>query len=78
MIEVNAYLLENDEYYNELDSVYYNDKKYMLLANENNTKDMCIRRLEVRDGNDYILTLDSDEFEKVREILINKNKDLLD
>ena len=77
MKEVNAYLLEDNEYYNEIDSVYYNDKKYMLLVNENNYKDMCIRKLEVRDGEEYILTINSDEFDKVKEILLDKNKSLL-
>ena len=78
MIEVNAYLLENNEYYNEIDSVYYDDKKYMLLVNENNNHDVCIRRLEIRDGEDYIITLNDTELDKVKELLLDKNKALFD
>ena len=78
MIEVNAYLLENNEYYNEIDSVYYDDKKYMLLVNENNNRDVCIRRLEIRDGEDYIITLNDTELDKVKELLLDKNKALFD
>ena len=76
MVEVDAYLLENDEYYNEIDSVYYNDTKYVLLANENDSNDVCIRKVEVKGNEDYISVIDSKEFDKVCEILINKNEAL--
>ena len=77
MIEVNAYMLEDNNYYNEIDSVFYNDVKYMLLANENNLNDICIRKVERINNDDYISVIDDSELEKVREVLINKNKDLI-
>ena len=77
MIEVNAYMLENNLYYNEIDYVYYNDIKYMLLVNENDINDRCIRKLKIIDGDEYISVLDDEEFAKVSELLINKNKELI-
>ena len=56
----------------------YDDKKYMLLVNENNNHDVCIRRLEIRDGEDYIITLNDTELDKVKELLLDKNKALFD
>lgn len=78
MIEVNAYMLENNLYYNEIDYVFYNDIKYMLLVNENDINDICIRKIKIINNEEYISVIDDDEFAKVSEILINKNKDLID
>ena len=77
MIEVNAYMLENGLYYNEIDYVYYNDEKYMLLANEDDINDVCIRKMKIINNEEYISVINDDEFSKVSEILINKNKDLV-
>ena len=77
MIEVNAYMLENGLYYNEIDYVYYNDEKYMLLANEDDINDVCIRKMKIINNEEYISFINNDEFSKVSEILINKNKDLV-
>lgn len=76
-MEVKSYKLENDNYYNEIDQVYYNDIKYMLLANENDINDICIRKMIIIDNDEYISTIEEKEFNKVREILIDKNKGLL-
>ena len=76
-MEVKSYKLENDNYYNEIDQVYYNDIKYMLLANENDINDICIRKMIIIDDDEYISTIEEKEFNKVREILIDKNKGLL-
>ena len=78
MIEVNAYMLENNLFYNEIDYVFYNNIKYMLLVNENDINDICIRKIKIINNEEYISVIDDDEFAKVSEILINKNKDLID
>lgn len=78
MIEVNAYMLENNLFYNEIDYVFYNNIKYMLLVNENDINDICIRKVKIINNEEYISVIDDDEFAKVSEILINKNKDLID
>lgn len=78
MIEVNAYMLENNLFYNEIDYVFYNNIKYMLLVNENDINDICIRKVKIINNEEYISVIDDDEFSKVSEILINKNKDLID
>ena len=76
-MEVKSYKLETDKYYDESDQVYYNDIKYMLLTNENDINDICIRKMIIIDNDEYISTIEEKEFNKVREILIDKNKDLL-
>ena len=78
MIEVNAYMLENNLFYNEIDYVFYNNIKYMLLVNENDINDICIKKIKIINNEEYISVIDDDEFAKVSEILINKNKDLID
>ena len=77
-MKVKAYKLEDDNYYNEIDQVYYNDIKYMLLANENDISDICMRKMIIVDDEEYISTLEDKEFNIVKEILINKNRALFD
>ena len=77
MVEVNAYVLENGMLYNEVNRLIYDKYIYLLLANENNLSDICIRKLKKKDDSVYISKLDSDEFETILDKFIEKNKDLL-
>ena len=78
MVEVNAYKLEDGIIYNEISRLIYNKCIYLLLANENDPSDICIRKLEKKDNDVYINKLDNDEFQVVLNKFIEENKDLLD
>ena len=76
MINVLSYRLENGKFYNEITNVYYNKVRYMLLVNTNDDKDICIRKLVVDGNNKFIVRLDPEEYELIKEKIILKNKDL--
>lgn len=77
MIEVNTMILENGVEYTEIDDLIYNDTKYVLLSNVNDVKDSCIRKISVEDNEEYICRLkDENEFEKILNLFLEKNKAL--
>lgn len=77
MIDVNTYILENGIEYTEVDTLEYNNNKYILLSNINNVKDSCIRKLIIENNEEYIYRLDNDsEFDTILNLFIEKNKAL--
>jgi len=78
MIEVNAYKLENGLVYNQIAKIVYGKNIYVLLANENDVQDMCIRKLLKKDNDLYISKLDNDEeYDIVLSKFTEENKDLI-
>ena len=78
MIDVNTMILENGIEYTEVDTIVYNNNKYLLLSNINNVKDSCIRKLSILDDEEYLCRLDDDkEFDTVLNLFVQKNKTLL-
>jgi len=66
MIDVNIITLENGEEYIVIDSIEYNNSKYLVLANEENDLDMAIRKVILENGVEYLVKLDSeDEYSEV-------------
>lgn len=77
MIDVNVMVLENGIEYTEIDSLIYNNKKYVLLSNIKDVKDSCIRRIEIEDNEEYIYRLDDDdEFDLILSMFVKKNEAL--
>lgn len=77
MIDVNVMVLENGIEYTEIDSLIYNNKKYVLLTNIKDVKDSCIRRIEIEDNEEYIYRLDDDdEFDLILSMFVKKNEAL--
>lgn len=77
MIDVNTMILENGVEYTEVDSLIYNNNKYVLLSNIKNVKDSCIRKIIFEDNEEYIYRLDDDnEFDIVLSLFVKKNEDL--
>ena len=77
MKDVNVFTLENGVEYIEIDQLFYNNIKYVLLCNMNNVKDSCIKKILLRDNLEYISELDSDsEFDVVLKMFVEKNKTL--
>jgi len=77
MEEVNTVVLENGLEYIEMDELVYNNKKYILLTNYKNIKDSCIRKIVVKDEQEYLCKLkDDNEFKTVLSLFVEKNKAL--
>ena len=77
MIDVNTMILENGVEYTEVDSLIYNDSKYVLLSNIKNVKDSCIRKITFFDNEEYICRLDDDnEFDIILSLFVKKNETL--
>lgn len=76
MTYVDAYKLENGQFYNEIGKIEHDGVEYLLLSNENNSKDICIRKLEKKNDKEYIGQLTKEEFKIIMEKFINKYKNL--
>ena len=65
-MEVNIVTLEDDKEYIVVDAIVNNNGKYLVLANKEKHRDICIRKVIVEDGKEYIEKLDTEEeFENV-------------
>lgn len=77
MEEVNTVVLENGLEYIEMDELIHNNKKYVLLVNYKNIKDSCIRRIAIKDNQEYLCKIkDDNEVEIILKLFIEKNKAL--
>ena len=56
-----------------------NGSKYLHLENIENPEDFCIRKVEIEDGEEYLVGLDSrEEFNTVLEAFANKHREDLE
>ena len=76
MKEVNTVILENGLEYIEVDEILYNNTKYILLANYKNIKDCCIRKIVVKDNQEYFCKIKDEENQEVLKVFLEKNKAL--
>lgn len=70
--------LDNGYEYYVVDTLIYNDIKYILLSFVSDVKDICVRKIEVLDGSEVISYLDEEEFDIVFDMFVKKNKALYD
>lgn len=64
-MDVNVIALDGIEYL-IIDALEIDDNKYLILANEKDDLDMCIRKVIIEDGKEFLDKLeDEEEFEKV-------------
>ena len=76
-MEVNTMILENGVEYTEVDNLVYNNIKYVLLINTNDTKDSCIRKISIENNKEYVCRLkDYNEFDIILNMFVEKNKAL--
>lgn len=73
MNELDAVKLEGREFV-IVDEIIINNIKYVHLANADDAEDFCIRKIEIRDNEEILTPLDSDEeFDLALEEFIQKN-----
>lgn len=75
MEEVKTIVLEDGIKYFLLDELDIDNNKYYFLANMNDYKDIVIRKQEIEDGKEYLVTLDSEEeVTKALAVFAHKHK----
>lgn len=72
-IEVHVITLENNKNYEIIDTIQINDNKYLILSNEEDDNDICVRKVIVEGEREYITKLDTkEEFEEIMCTFYNK------
>lgn len=72
-VEVNVITLENEKDYEIIDTIKINDNKYLILSNEVDDYDICVRKIIMKDNKEHITKLDSkEEFEEVMTTFYQK------
>lgn len=71
---VNVVTLENNKDYIIIDTIEFNDNKYLFLSNKDDENDMCVRKIITKDR-EYLTKLESEnELEEVLNIFATKYK----
>lgn len=77
-IEGKISVLENDQEYEVIDTLEYNNQKYILFSNIKNIEDICVRKIIYKDNDEYFSLLNETEFHDVMQKFIQKNKNLFE
>ncbi len=71
-IECNVITINNIEY-TEIDKINYNNNTYIFLANIDNPSDYMIRKLTIKNNEEYLSALSNEEeFKELLNIFKNK------
>lgn len=71
-----VYTLEDGKDFILIDTLEYNDAKYLLLSSEKKSDFICIRKIIIENNEEYIVKLEEYEFEVVVDQFLLKHKDL--
>lgn len=72
-IEVNVITLENEKDYEIIDTLKIQENKYLVLSNEEDDYDICVRKVIIEDNKEYIIPLGTkEEFEEVMTVFYKK------
>ena len=75
----NIHILEDDCRYVEIDNIEIEGTKYLLLSQDINPTNICLRKIGKDElENDKYALLSSKEFDNVYEKLLEKNKNLFE
>lgn len=74
-MEVNVITLENGNDYIIIDTIEYNNSKYLFLSNKEDENDMCVRKVILKEEKEYLIKLESEnELEEVLNVFATKYK----
>ncbi len=76
-MKVDAYKLENGEFYDVIGTLEETEIKYLLLVSESDDRDICLRKLIKRDNLDCIAQLSEEEFDSVLDKFSKKYENIL-
>lgn len=75
MEEVEVITLEDGKDYMVTDEFEINKVRYVYLTNEEDIADICIRKINIINNEEYLVGLDSEEeFKKALQEFLNRNK----
>ena len=73
------HILEDDCRYIEIDNLIENNIEYLLLAQDINPTNICLRKIEeLENGNKHYVLLKSKEFDEIYTKFLEKNKNLFE
>lgn len=76
--DISVVTLEDGIEYGVIDEITLGDKTYIYLANINDENDICIRKIILKENEEYIVGLENEkEFEIALTAFANKNRDLI-
>ena len=78
MDNIEVVTLENNKNYEIACEIEYNGSCYLVLCNEKNSKDICIRKKEIEDNKEYLSRITEEEFNEVVNIFLEKNSNLIE
>lgn len=74
-----VHILEDNYRYLEVDTMNENGIEYLLLAQETNPSNICLRKIQTRENNyQYYGRLSTKEFFEMYDKFIEKNKNLFE
>jgi len=69
----NVITLEDNKEYAEIDTITNNNNTYVFLSETNNPENVCIRKIEIKNNEEYIVGLDSNkEFDTILKLFSEK------
>jgi hypothetical protein len=71
-----VYTLEDEKDFILIDTLEYNNIKYLLLSSVSNPEYICIRKIIIEENEEYIVKLEEYEFESIVDQFLLKHKDL--
>lgn len=75
MEDVEIITLEDGKDYMVTDEFEINKVRYVYLTNEEDIADICIRKINIINNEEYLVGLDSEEeFKKALQEFLNRNK----
>lgn len=77
MSEVKIITLENNNEYQVVDEIFYNNINYILLSNVSDNKDICIRKIEIENNDEFVSRLKKEEYDTLIKLFLEKNKELI-
>lgn len=72
-MEIDVIKLEDNIEYAIFDTIETESNKYLFLGNIQNYDDICIRKIIVKDGKEYLRKLEDEEFEEVMTLFNEKH-----
>ena len=70
------YTIDNDDYI-LLDSIIYEQEKYLLLSKKDDESKTIFRKSVIIDGEEYLEKIDESIYDEIVNLILEHNRDLL-
>lgn len=76
MQNYDIYKLEDNQNYIAIDRIIHNKIEYLLLCEENNHRNICVRKILEENNKKYLTTVSEEEFSEVINLFNKLEKNL--